>query len=140
MLCGGTGIAPMYQALVKMLADPADASVVTLLYGNKSPEDILLRKELDALAAKHPSRLKLTHVIGAAADAKPPEGWDGEVGWIDAARIKRLCPPPAPDTLVFVCGVPALYSVLCGPRGDAALPPESALATLGYTKEMVFKF
>ena len=86
MLCGGTGIAPMYQALVKMLADPADASVVTLLYGNKSPEDILLRKELDALAAKHPSRLKLTHVIGAAADAKPPEGWDGEVGWIDAAR------------------------------------------------------
>ena len=62
------------------------------------------------------------------------------MGWIDAARIKRLCPPPASDTLVFVCGVPALYAVLCGPRGDAALPPESALATLGYTKEMVFKF
>ena len=40
----------------------------------------------------------------------------------------------------IVCGVPALYTVLCGPRGDAALPPESALATLGYTKEMVFKF
>ena len=42
--------------------------------------------------------------------------------------------------LVFVCGVPAMYDALCGPRGEKELPPDSALATLGYTADMIFKF
>ena len=60
-----------------MLADPADTTEVTLLYGNKSEPDILLRSELEALAAQHPEQLRLTHVIGGAPDDPPPPGWDG---------------------------------------------------------------
>ena len=52
----------------------------------------------------------------------------------------RYCPPPAADTLVFVCGVPAMYEALCGPRGEAALKDGSVLKKLGYTRDMVFKF
>ena len=140
MLCGGTGIAPMYQALQRMLDDPSDSTPVRLLYGNRSVDDILLRKELDELAAKHPEQLTLTHIIGASADDPAPEGWEGEVGWIDKDRVERLCFPPAEDTLVFVCGVPAMYDALCGPRGEKELPPDSALAALGYTADMIFKF
>jgi cytochrome-b5 reductase len=140
MLCGGTGIAPMYQALHRVLADPADRTEVTLLYGNRSEADILLHKELDVLAAKHPAQLKVHHVLGSAAGDPAPEGWTGEVGWIDAEKVKRLCPAPAADTLVFVCGVPALYVALCGPRGEKAVPADSVLATLGYTSDMVYKF
>lgn len=140
MLCGGTGIAPMYQALHKVLSDSNDETVVTLLYGNRTEADILLRKELDALAAKHPTQLKLHHILGATAEDPAPEGWAGEVGWIDEDKIKRLCPAPAPDTLVFVCGVPALYTSLCGPRNDKSLPEDTVLAKLGYSESMVFKF
>jgi cytochrome-b5 reductase len=140
MLCGGTGIAPMYQAMHKVLSDSTDDTVVTLLYGNRSEADILLRKELDALAAKHPAQLKLHHILGAAPGDPAPEGWTGEVGWIDEEKIKRLCAAPAADTLVFVCGVPALYTALCGPRGDKSLPEDTVLAKLGYTAEMVSKF
>lgn len=139
MLCGGTGIAPMYQALQRVLADPADSTEITLLYGNRSEADILLRKELEALAAKHP-QLKVHHILGAAAGDSAPEGWKGEVGWIDAEKIKRLCAAPAADTLVFVCGVPAMYVALCGGRGEKEVPADSVLATLGYTADMVYKF
>ena len=33
-----------------------------------------------------------------------------------------------------------MYDVLYGPRGEKELPPESVLATLGYSADMVFKF
>ena len=167
MLCGGTGIvrrpppqlphaavmkqpirvqltvwlcacvqAPMYQALQRVLDDPADSTVVTLLYGSKTEPDILLRSELDALAAKHPAQLKLHYILSADA----PEGWAGESGFIDEEKIARLCPGPADDTLVFVCGVPPMYEALCGPRGEAELPDGTVLKKLGCTQEMVSKF
>jgi cytochrome-b5 reductase len=140
MLCGGTGIAPMYQALQQMLADSSDSTVVSMLYGNRSVADILLRDELEALQAAHPDRFKLTHVIGGAPEAEASKGWEGEVGWIDGPKIEKHCAKPAPDTLVFVCGVPAMYDALCGPRGEKTLPEGSVLQQLGYTQEMVFKF
>ena len=45
-----TGIAPVYQALLRLMNEPGDERKVVLLYGNKSPTDILLKDELDAMA------------------------------------------------------------------------------------------
>jgi cytochrome-b5 reductase len=64
----------MYQALRRVLDDPADSTEVTLLYGSKKEEDVLLRAELDALAAKHPEQLKLHYILSDGA----PEGWAGK--------------------------------------------------------------
>lgn len=44
MLAGGTGITPMFQVLNAILKNPRDTTSVTLLYGNLTEEDILLRK------------------------------------------------------------------------------------------------
>lgn len=44
MLAGGTGITPMFQVLNAILKNPKDHTCVTLLYGNLTQEDILLRK------------------------------------------------------------------------------------------------
>ena len=49
MLAGGTGIAPMIQALHVLLTTPGDKTRVRLLYGNLSPADIMLKAELDAV-------------------------------------------------------------------------------------------
>ena len=64
----------MYQALHRVLDDPADSTEVTLLYGSKTEPDVLLRAELDALAAKHPDQLKLHYILSDDA----PEGWAGD--------------------------------------------------------------
>lgn len=39
-----------------MLGDPADDTRCALIYANKSPDDIWLKDELDAMAAAHPDR------------------------------------------------------------------------------------
>jgi len=46
MVAGGTGITPMYQVIVKILSDPADVTEIRLVFGNRSPQDILLHDEL----------------------------------------------------------------------------------------------
>lgn len=50
-----------------MLKDSSDATQLSLLYANVSPEDILLREELDQLAAQHPNfKIWYTGVSGSA--------------------------------------------------------------------------
>lgn len=66
--------------------------------------------------------------------------WDGLRGHIDAEKIKVYCPPPSQATKVFVCGVPAMYDDLCGPRNEKQVAPNSTLGELGYTSDMVVKF
>ena len=139
MICGGTGITPMYQALHKIVNTPGDDIEVVLLCGNRTPKDILLREELEAAVAKSGGRVKVVHVVGDKPDMPPIPGWTGEVGWVDEAKVKANCFPPAADVLTMVCGVPGLYDVMCGPRTDGEVKEGSVLARLGYTKDMVAK-
>lgn len=145
MLCAGTGLTPMYQALWKLLGTPGDDRQVVLLYGNKSTDDILLKEELSAWSKKAAGRLKLVHVVGNKPDDPAPPGWvdtpeyTAETGWIDQAKIQKYCFPPAADTLLFVCGLPPMYEILCGPRTEKELKEGSVLASLGYTADMVAK-
>jgi len=144
MLCGGTGIAPMYQALLKLM-DPSDTREVTLVVGNKTEDDILMRAELEAFALQAPERFKLVYVLGDGPDGAAPSGWastpayTAASGWIDKAKVEEFCHPPADDTLVFVCGVPQMYTSLCGPRTEKELAQGSVLEQLGYTPSMVAK-
>jgi len=145
LICAGTGLAPMYQALLKVFGTPGDTTKVTLLYGNKSPADILLREQLEKWAAAHADRFKLVYVVGNAPDEPAPEGWvstdtyTAECGWIDQAKIEKYSPKPAPGSLLFVCGLPPMYNVLCGPRNEKELREGSVLQQLGYSADMVAK-
>jgi len=145
MLACGTGITPVYQALRRILFTPADERKVVLLYGSRTPSDILLRDELDTWARTLPHRLTVVHVIGTRSDDALPGGWrpsedtTAEAGWIDRAKIEKYCFPPAKDTLVLVCGPPPMYEALCGPRDSQGLAAESVLDRLGYTPGMVAK-
>ena len=64
MLCAGSGITPMVQALRKIVGTPGDETEVVLLVGNKSVEDILMKNELDGLVRSSKGRLRVVHVIG----------------------------------------------------------------------------
>jgi cytochrome-b5 reductase len=139
MLAGGTGITPMYQAL-QLLAKADDKTEVTLLYGNKSPEDILLKDELAALEAQSEGRIKVVHVVGTSPDQAPIEGWEGELGWVDKAKVEKYAAKPADDVAFFVCGLPVMYDVFCGPRDEKELKEGTVLHQLGYTTDMVHKF
>lgn len=44
MIAGGTGITPMYQTITEIAKIPSDQTEMTLLFCNKTENDIILRK------------------------------------------------------------------------------------------------
>ena len=78
---------------------------------------------------------------GAPRDNPGPNGRPlrRDAGWIDKAKIEKYCFPPSEDTLLFVCGLPPMYQILCGPRTEKELAEGTVLHQLGYTTSMVAK-
>ena len=135
MLCGGTGIAPMLQALHALLGTPHDGSYITLLYSSKTEDDIIAKGTLAAWEAMHHHRFRVQNTL-----TREPEGtgWFGRRGRIDATLLREYLPPPSEDVLIFVCGPPAMYDTLSGPRGEEGL--SGLLAEMGYHPRQVVKF
>jgi cytochrome-b5 reductase len=137
MLAGGTGITPMFQIIKEALENPADKTNYTLVFANISEEDILLKHELDQLAAAH-SNFKVHYVL-----EKPPAGWTGSVGYITADTIKQFMPAASDaESIVLVCGPPPMMKAI---SGDKKSPQDQGelvgiLKDLGYNSAGVFKF
>jgi len=84
LIAGGTGITLCYQILKAVAKDAEDTTEVSLLYANQSPEDVLLREELDALAQAH-DNISVWYTVDRVAD----DGWPFSVGHINGDMIKE---------------------------------------------------
>ncbi|KAL3964417.1 hypothetical protein ACCO45_001421 [Purpureocillium lilacinum] len=102
MVAGGTGITPMLQIIRAIVRGRAagDRTEVDLIFANVTPQDILLREDLDALT-KEDSGIRVHYVLD-----NPPEGWTGGVGYVTADMITKWLPKPAEDVKVLICGPP----------------------------------
>ncbi|KAL1988023.1 hypothetical protein VTN96DRAFT_1547 [Rasamsonia emersonii] len=138
LLAGGTGITPMYQLIRAIFKNPEDKTKVTLVYGNVTEDDILLRKELDELENTYPRRFKVFYLLD-----KPPKGWTGGKGYITKELLKTVLPEPKEENIkVFVCGPPGMYQAISGPKVSPKDQGEltGILKELGYSKDQVYKF
>jgi len=135
MLVGGTGIAPMIQALHAVLGTRGDSTKVSLLYGSRSTSDVLCKGTLDEWSDANPDRLSVTHVLSHEAEGSP---WSGARGFISKELVQAKMPAPSSDCVIFVCGPPPMYDALCGPRDSIELT--GLLFELGYKPEQVYKF
>lgn len=138
LVAGGTGITPMYQLCRAIFNNPNDKTKVTLVFGNVSEEDILLRRELADLENTYPQRFRAFYVLD-----KAPKGWVGTSGYINKELLKTVLPEPKAENIkVFVCGPPGLMKAISGPKVSPRDQGELAgsLKDLGYTKEQVYKF
>lgn len=52
-IAGGSGLTPMLQVIQEIVKNPEDKTEVSFVFANKTEDDIILRDELDELAAKH---------------------------------------------------------------------------------------
>lgn len=107
MIAGGTGITPMYQLIRAICEDEVDNTQVSLLYASNSEEDILLREELDAFAAKNPHKFKFQHVL-----ARPKDSWKGLKGFINSDMIKEYLAPATDSSKVLLCGPPLMINTM----------------------------
>lgn len=138
MIAGGSGITPMWQVMQAIAANPSDKTQVTLIYTNKTDEDILLREEFDKLA-KTDKRFKVVYGLD-----KLPRGFDGFEGYVTTAVASKALPKPdlADKIKIFVCGPPGQVEAVSGGKGPKGSQGElkGLLAQMGYTAEQVYKF
>lgn len=137
LLGAGTGINPLYQLVHHLSENPNEKTKINLFYGNKTPQDILLKTELDDLQKKHPDKLKITYFVDKADD-----GFQGEKGFITKEFLEQHAPKPSEKTQVFVCGPPPFMKAYSGekvsPKDQGDLV--GILKDLGFSKDQVFKF
>lgn len=119
MIAGGTGITPMLQIIRAIIRGRPDGDVtqVDLIFANVTPEDILLKEDLDALT-KEDAGIRVHYVLD-----KPPEGWEGGVGYVTADMIQKWLPAPHDKVKILLCGPPPMVSGL-----------KKATESLGYKK------
>lgn len=134
MVAGGSGITPMWQILDTIKLNKADKTKVTLLYANKSENDILLREKLDELSRD--DRFTIVYFLD-----KKPAGFDGQEGFVTKDHIKKYLPGPegGDKSKIFICGPPPMVKATAGPKdgmkqGDLG----GALKELGFEASQVY--
>jgi NAD(P)H-flavin reductase len=93
VIAGGIGLAPLRPVVLRALEHRGSYGEVVLLYGARTPGDLLYTNELDSWRAKT--------ALHTTVDAAGPE-WTGKVGF-----VPQLLPGAefdADSTAAFVCG------------------------------------
>jgi 3-phenylpropionate/trans-cinnamate dioxygenase ferredoxin reductase subunit len=104
LIAGGIGITPIMSMLFTA-ADRQDDRPFTLIYANKTWEDITFREELEEL--KNRLDLSVIHVL-----REPPEDWSGETGYVDRELIERYIPIHRGSRQYFICAAPVMMDAV----------------------------
>lgn len=102
MICGGTGITPIFQVLRAVMEDPQDPTKCVVLDGNRLEEDILCRSELDSYVETDSENCTLVHTLTKGSDV-----WTGRRGRISEDLIKEYAPAEE-SSMVIICGPEAM--------------------------------
>lgn len=99
---GGSGITPL-MSIIKTILPAESKTKVFLVYGSRSEEDIIFKKQLDQLEMKFQGRFKVIHVL-----TKPTYTWTGYKTRINQASavifLKQDIGIHIPDSEYYLCG------------------------------------
>ncbi|CAN3354149.1 NADH-cytochrome b5 reductase 1 [Diutina catenulata] len=132
MIAGGTGITPMYQIITAVLKNPEDKSKISLVYANVTEQDILLKAELDKLAAEHPEQFKVHYVLNEA-----PAEWTGSTGFVTPEIMQTHLPSASETTNLLLCGPPPMISAMKKAAVELGFPKAKPVSKHG---DQVFVF
>jgi nitrate reductase (NAD(P)H) len=102
MICGGSGVTPIYQVFRAVMQDPEDETHCVVLDGNRMEEDILCREELDYFSSRNEKKCKLIYTLTKATD-----DWKGLKGRIDTKLLNEHIENDE-KAMVLICGPEAL--------------------------------
>ncbi len=108
-LAGGSGITP-FISMIRELREKNPGIDVHLLYGNRTPDDMIFEEELSETACQE-DWFKMHIVI-----SEPPEGYTGYCGFLDSNTISETVGDLSGKTF-YVCGPIAMHH-LCGSELD----------------------
>lgn len=112
-VAGGIGLAPLRPAILEVCTARADYGRVLLLYGARTPEDILFGDDLHRWGAEHGIDVQVTVDNGQHA-------WRGRVGLVTQLIARGGF--DAPTTLALVCGPEVMMRYAAAALADRGVP------------------
>ncbi len=114
MLSGGIGITPL-RSICRYCTDVGLECKITLLYGNRTEDDIVFEKELEEMQQKN-RNMKVVLCL-----SEPSRTWKGYAGRINLEMVRKEIPGYA-ETLFYTCGPPDLVNAMVKLLEDLDVP------------------
>lgn len=107
LLSGGIGITPL-MSMLRHAVDKKLNNKITLMYGNKVPEDIPFKDELLSMEHANPN-IKIVLTITRPEESK--QQWQGKIGRIEKSMINEYI-KDAMHTVFYICGPPGMVAAM----------------------------
>lgn len=120
LICGGSGITPMYQLIQHILNSDTDMVKIALLYANRKEDDILMKDKLEKLRDDNADQFRLWYTVES-----PPIYWSYSVGYVDKKMLEEHVYPSGEETLALLCGPKSMIDNACVPN----------LMSIGYSSD-----
>jgi NAD(P)H-flavin reductase len=121
VVAGGIGLAPVRPAIRQMLADRDEYRSVSIVYGSRTPDDLLYQDELHEWKARFDLNVQVT------VDRDAPS-WTGDVGVV-TPLINRLDFDPG-HTIAIVCGPEIMMRVVAKDLRSRGVPSSDIYVSL----------
>ena len=119
MISAGSGVTPMLS-MTRWLYDTVSDRDVIFAYSVCSPQDIIMRQELELMAARQPNfRLAIT-----ATRPEPWQPWFGFTGRLTGSMLQQIAPDLLERT-VYVCGPAPFMAAVKTLLAGLGLPMEN---------------
>jgi sulfhydrogenase subunit gamma (sulfur reductase) len=125
-VAGGIGLPPLRSLIWNVLDERDRFGKVTILYGARTPHDLVYKDELKAWAGRSDVRLLVT------VDSAEP-GWAGAVGVVPVLFDRITFHPQS--TLAYVCGPPVMIRFVIRDLLTRGFNEESVISTLERTMQ-----
>ena len=120
LIAGGVGIAPI-MGLLRDLVARRDPRPVRVAYADGNPDSFACLEELEAAKATLDLRVMLIVDTG-------PEGWSGEVGYLDRARLSALLDGIEPaHAVALICGPGPMVTAVSDTLLDLGMPMKNVV-------------
>jgi NAD(P)H-flavin reductase len=116
IVTGGIGLAPLRPAVIEALTRRDELHSLTLIYGARTPEDLLYKDDLLGWESSRDIEVEVT-VDRASSD------WWGDVGLV-TRLLPRVSFSPR-NTAAFVCGPEVMMRVVARDLRDRGVPAQN---------------
>jgi len=120
-ISGGIGITPI-RSICKSVVDKKLGTEITLIYANRTFEDIAFREDFERMQEQYP-KLKVVHVL---SEASP--GFMSRVGRVNNQVVKDEIPDYL-ERKFYLCGPPAMVEAMKKILSEESILPKESIIT-----------
>lgn len=118
---GGIGLAPLRPVIYHVLNHRDDYGKLTIIYGARSPQDLIFHRDLENWGQAPNTELVVTVDKG-------DESWEGREGFVPA--VLKEVSPSATNAIAVTCGPPIMIKFTLPVFNEIGFEPDQIYTTL----------